>query len=58
MTAPVAIAAALQPYLADPEHARAAGEAGRRFVTENFAPDVVSARLWSALRAQAGDSSS
>jgi phosphatidylinositol alpha-1,6-mannosyltransferase len=55
---PGPIADAIRPYLADPAHARAAGEAGRRFVAENFAPAVVSARLWDALRVQAGASSS
>lgn len=61
---PAALAAAIRPYLADPELARATGAAGRRFVESRFAPEVVSERLWDALRAsarntpQAGASSS
>jgi glycosyltransferase involved in cell wall biosynthesis len=46
---PAALADALRTYLRDPELARRAGQAGRRFVRERFAPAVTSARLFEAL---------
>ena len=52
---PEAIAAAVAPYLRDPEAARAAGAAGREFVRAGFAADAVSARLWALLERSLGD---
>jgi glycosyltransferase involved in cell wall biosynthesis len=46
---PVGMAGAIAPYLRDPELARGAGEAGRRFTREHFAPEVAAARLFEAL---------
>jgi glycosyltransferase involved in cell wall biosynthesis len=47
--APAAIAQAVAPYLRDPELARRTGEAGRRFIRECFAPQVLADRLFRAL---------
>ncbi len=47
---PAALARAIAPYLRDHELARRAGEAGRRFVHERFAPEIVAARMFGALR--------
>ncbi len=46
---PAALARAIAPYLRDPELARRTGEAGRLFVRERFAPDLVAPRLFQAL---------
>jgi glycosyltransferase involved in cell wall biosynthesis len=46
---PAGLARAVAPYLRDRELARAAGEAGRRFTRERFAPDVAAAKLFGAL---------
>jgi glycosyltransferase involved in cell wall biosynthesis len=51
---PAALAAAIAPYLRDPELARATGEAGARFARERFAPQVAAARLFAALAEAAG----
>jgi glycosyltransferase involved in cell wall biosynthesis len=47
---PAGIARAAAPYLRDPALALAAGEAGRRFALEHFAPEVCAERLFRALR--------
>jgi glycosyltransferase involved in cell wall biosynthesis len=46
---PQLLAEAIRPYLRDPGLARRTGEAGARFARENFAPEVVSARLFAYL---------
>ncbi len=46
---PPAMAEALGRYLRDPELARTAGEAGREFTRERFAPESAAARLFAAL---------
>jgi glycosyltransferase involved in cell wall biosynthesis len=50
---PAAIAAAIEPYLADPQLAKEAGAAGRDFVCERFSPEAVAERLWACVRAAA-----
>lgn len=52
------LAAAIRPYLADPELARRTGAAGREFVSSRFAPEVVSAQLWDAIAQAGGPASS
>jgi glycosyltransferase involved in cell wall biosynthesis len=47
---PAAIAAAVRPYLADPELASRAGAAGKRFVAARFRPEIVSRTVWEGLR--------
>ena len=51
---PDRLAEAIAPYLRDPEAARRAGEAGRAFARERFAPAPTSARVFSALARAAG----
>ncbi len=50
-----ALAGAIGAFLRDPECARAAGQAGRRFARERFAADVVSGRVFAALARIASD---
>ncbi len=47
---PASLAAAIAPYLRDPQLARRTGEAGRAFARERFAPLAAAARLFAALR--------
>jgi glycosyltransferase involved in cell wall biosynthesis len=46
---PATLAAAIAPYLRDPELRARTGEAGRAFARERFAPEVVIPRLFAAL---------
>ncbi len=46
---PGGLARAIAPYLRDRKLAQSAGEAGRRFSRERFAPDVAAAKLFDAL---------
>jgi glycosyltransferase involved in cell wall biosynthesis len=46
---PQSLAAAIAPYLEDPELARRTGQAGRRFVEERFAASQQAAQLFSLL---------
>ena len=48
---PAGLARAIAPYLRDHELARRTGEAGRRFAQERFAPEIVAASMFDALRA-------
>lgn len=48
---PAALAAAVRPYLSDPELARRTGAAGRAFVAARFSPETVALQLWDAVRA-------
>ena len=47
---PALLAAAIRPYLRDPELRRRAGAAGRAFARANFAPDIAAGRLYDTLR--------
>lgn len=46
---PLALAAAIRGYLVDPERARCAGEAGRAYAREGYAPAVTAERMFAAL---------
>jgi glycosyltransferase involved in cell wall biosynthesis len=48
---PAALACAIARYLADPDTAHAAGEAGCRFARERFNPQIVSGQWYGALEA-------
>jgi glycosyltransferase involved in cell wall biosynthesis len=50
---PRALATAIATYLRDRELARSTGEAGRRFVRERFAPEVLAGRLFRVLEESA-----
>jgi glycosyltransferase involved in cell wall biosynthesis len=50
---PATLAGAIAPYLRDASLARRAGEAGRSFARERFAPQLAAERLFAALRAAA-----
>jgi glycosyltransferase involved in cell wall biosynthesis len=50
---PASLAAAIAPYLRDPQLARRTGEAGRAFARERFAPQAAAERLFTALRVAA-----
>jgi glycosyltransferase involved in cell wall biosynthesis len=50
---PASLAAAIAPYLRDPQLARRTGEAGRAFARERFAPQAAAERLFAALRVAA-----
>ncbi len=52
-----ALAAAIAPYLADPELARLAGLEGKRFVAARFSPEAVASQLWLGLKSASRTSS-
>jgi glycosyltransferase involved in cell wall biosynthesis len=55
---PAAIAAAVKPYLEDPELASRTGAEGRRFVAARFSPEAVSRQLWGGVRSAASRTTS